>query len=91
MGTVVAVMGLQVLDIFAGRIDIQDTLPSIRSFILTDSNGIAIEIGSVDAQAEAVYTITAVLIGIMINIFAISIESIFLNDYSMLNMLPDKG
>ena len=73
VGTIVAVMGLQILDILAGGIDIQDSLPRIRSLILTNSNGIAIEICRVHTEAEAVNAVATVFIGIVINIFAIRI------------------
>ena len=60
MRTVIAVVGLQVTDVLAGRVDIFDAFPFVRRLALTDLYRITVEVGLVNTQTQAVDTVAAV-------------------------------
>ena len=86
--TVVAVVCLQVLGIFVGSVDIFDTLPFIRCLTCADTHCIAVQVGLVYTQAEAVDTIAAEAAGEIVRILAGCAEGIPIYRVAALDMRP---
>ena len=86
--TVIAVMCLQMFDLFSCRVDIFDAFPFVRRLVGADGYRITVDIGLVNAQAEAVYTVTTVAGDEAIDIFAGSVQQFRTECHTALDMFP---
>ena len=76
VGTVVTVVGLEVLDVFARLVDVLFVVPGVRRLVRADGHGIAEEVCGMYTQTQAVDTVASVAALEVIYILTCRIERI---------------